>query len=88
MKSNDPLKLVRVFGNPYDDNAIDVRTLDDIMIGHFTEEDCAVLAPVLEAGGLELGGRVARIVRIEEQSEGADRPIVYIHIFWKEKGEV
>jgi hypothetical protein len=84
---DDPVLLVRVFGNPYDENAIDVRNCDDRMIGHFTEEDCAVLAPVLEARLIRLEGRIARIISIEEQPEGADRPNVYIRLSWKENDE-
>lgn len=87
-KENDALLFVRVFGNPYDANAIDVRNTENIMIGHFTEEDCAVLAPVLEAGQIEVTGRIARIITIDEQPEGADRPIVYINIAWEKENEV
>ncbi len=75
--------LVRVFGNPWDDNAIDVRNTDDEMYGHFTEEDCALLAPILEDNKLILSGEVARVVQLSELPKGSDRPKVYIKLSYK-----
>ena len=42
--------LTRRPDNPYDNNAIEVRTMDDRMLGHLSREVAAKIAPQMDAG--------------------------------------